>query len=417
MKGSAGLANKILVLLCVLLLLQSALALNVAIENRNLQKGQILKISGAAKEFVEIRATNEEREVFSYKEFLKDANSFSYEREITFLDPKGTWRIAAKDAEQEFVNDIIVNPTRESEYLVVVFNSPAPTTYLRGTTIEINVKIMDAGSAVLDSMVYFWDVKGQKLKLEGKGDGTYGLPYKIPLDAKLGDWELKITAKKDREGENFGGESAVQMKIDSAPIGIEIVEPKIEEFELGQDIEFKLKLNYPNNEPVTNAVISASANLNIIPFTEEGNGIYIGKFSDIIKEQELLKVEINAKDVYENKGSVQKTLKPVGNWTNLLKENFVFYLFPAIFIFYILSLTFKETNYFFSRSLLRSQKQRLLLLKKNLQREYYQERKIEEGYFSSKNAECDSKLNEIRVKLERIEQQSGKKIVEKEEAK
>ena len=92
---------------------------------------------------------------------------------------------------------------------------------------------------------------------------------------------------------------------------------------------------------------------------------------------------------------------------HVVKENAVFYFFPLLFIFYILLLTVKEIRFFLGRTGLRGKKQQLLLLKKKLQEDFYAKNVVSKQTYDLRNAELNTELNEVRAKLDLIEQKGG----------
>lgn len=380
--------------------------MEVQINKPNYQKGEEITIIGTQAEgFVEITAKNGSMDVFNARVLPVDGN-FLFERKIDYLDPKGIWRITVKDAKTASEKNVLVNPNREAEYLVITFKSPAPAAYARTTNIDVTVEVKDAQQPVLDALVYVWGLKGEKLQLQGKGDGSYSLPYALPVDGAIGEFSLTAVAsamtgaeKKDK----VGGEMSLKLKVETSPVNIEILEPKADEIELGEKQILQLRLSYANNNPVKNAEITALAeHLNII-VDEKEDGIYEGTFVVEDSEAGVMELRVKASDAHSNKGELKKSIKLKSEVFFLLKENLTLYIFPIIFVGYILVLAGNEASYFLRRALLRRRKQQLLLMKRNLQKQYYQDRALDQATFERRNAEVDTELNEIRTKLEAIE--------------
>ncbi len=392
----------------VLLLLSSALAVDFKVNKETFLKGESLEVSGGAAGTVTISAVSGDRQVFERKLPLEpDANSFSFSRQISMLDPKGSWMLSVSDANSAGKKEIIVNPTRESEFLVITFLSPSAGVYTRTSTVSLAVRLTDAGEAVTDGLVDAWDAAGAKIRLNNNGDGTYGTAYKIPPEAKKGVWTIKATAIRESRPEEIGGENSADVEIDSTPITIDVLEPKATEFQVGKTVPIKLKLSYPDGSVVKDASVAVTANYQLISLKEEGLGIYSARLIPDVSEEQLVEIRAEAKDKFENAGQKRFDLKPTGYWIHTVKENAVFYVFPLVFVLYILFLTVKEIRFFVGRTRLRRRKQQLLLQKKKLQEDFYAKNLLAKPTYDVRNAELNNELNEVRGKLDLIEQRGG----------
>jgi len=164
---------------------------------------------------------------------------------------------------------------------------------------------------------------------------------------------------------------------------------------------------YPDGGTVTNASVVVTANYQLLSLKGEGLGIYSARFVPEVSEEELVEIRVEAKDAAGNSGQKRLNLKPSGYWMHVVKENAVFYFFPLLFIFYILLLTVKEIRFFLGRTGLRGKKQQLLLLKKKLQEDFYAKNVVSKQTYDLRNAELNTELNEVRAKLDLIEQKGG----------
>ncbi len=392
----------------LLVLASTAFAVEVSINKNSFMKGEELVVSGTASGTVTVSAVSDNRQVFERQVTLqRDSNSFYFSRQISMLDPKGTWEVLARDSNSSAKREIIVNPTRESEFLVIAFLSPSTGAYGRLSTVSLAVRVTDAGRAVTDGIVYAWDAKGAKIRLNNNGDGTYSASYKIPPETPKGDWGVKVTAIRESKPEEIGGENSVEVEIDTAPIVVDVLEPRVEEFEVGKNVAIKIKLAYPDGGVVKDASVVATANYQLLTLKGEGLGIYSARFIPDVSEEQLVEIRVDAKDAFENTGQKRINLKPTGYWVHVVKENAVYYVFPLVFLLYILVLTVKEIRFFLRRIGLRKHKQQLLLLKKKLQEDFYSRNVLSKQTYDLRNAELNTELNEARAKLDLLEQRGG----------
>ncbi|HIH16213.1 MAG TPA: hypothetical protein HA252_02300 [Candidatus Diapherotrites archaeon] len=393
---------------CLLLLAGSVQALTFSLNKNSFYKGEEMLVTGTASGLVTVSAASGEKQVFERKIPLDpDSNAFRFTRQVSMLDPKGSWDVQVSDLNSSERREVIVNPTRESEFLVLTFLSPSQGAYARTSSVGMAVRVTDAGKAVTDGIVHAWDAAGAKIRLNNNGDGTYSTTYKIPPAARAGRWNLKVTAIRESMPEEIGGENSVDLEVVETPLLVDVLEPRVEEFEVGKAISLKLKLSYPDGGTVTNASVVVTANYQLLSLKGEGLGIYSARFVPEVSEEELVEIRVEAKDAAGNSGQKRLNLKPSGYWMHVVKENAVFYFFPLLFIFYILLLTVKEIRFFLGRTGLRGKKQQLLLLKKKLQEDFYAKNVVSKQTYDLRNAELNTELNEVRAKLDLIEQKGG----------
>ncbi len=186
-----------------------------------------------------------------------------------------------------------------------------------------------------------------------------------------------------------------------------MIEPRVEEFEVGKQVPIKLKLSYLDGSVVKNAAVTVTANYQLLALREEGLGVYSSKFIPEISEDSLVEIRVEAKDGSGNTGQKRLNLKPTGYWMHIVKENAVFYAFPLVFISYIMFLTVKEIGFFLRRMGLRKRKQQLLLQKKKLQEDFYAKNILSKQTYDLRNAELNTELNEVRGKLDLLEQRGN----------
>lgn len=221
-------------------------------ENRTeFLKGETIHFSGLCPEGateVSLSAAAQEKKIFSFDLNCLEGK-FSFDYNISFLDPEGEWTLALDSEERK----LTVSPSRESQYLVIRFLSPT-LTLERTQDINIIVEITDKGLPLLDGNVVSWDIQGNKLRLAHKGQGAYIVSTQIPFDAPLGAWNLVVTAEK--LGDSAGGESRQKVNVKEASILIEFIEPQVSVFGLDGEILVKVRAAYLNGEPLKDPAVT-----------------------------------------------------------------------------------------------------------------------------------------------------------------
>jgi hypothetical protein len=177
----------------------------------------------------------------------------------------------------------------------------------------------------------------------------------------------------------------------------------VKEFQYGSVIELQLKPVYPNNTPVENAIVEVEAFGSKFKPEKEENGVYFISFPSKDLGNELVNFVVNASDSAGNTGSKTITLTPVGYWVYFLQNNAIFYVFPVLFLAYVLFLSLREVKSFFSKTRLKRRKKKLGILIKKLQEDYFNKRVISHELYRKQAENYEAELDEIETKLLELE--------------
>jgi len=392
--------------LIFLLFLSYGYALEFNFETGHLVPGKTLLIDGTADSKVTITATTGNKKIFSTKVEVTDG-LFFFERKISLLDPTGEWIIEVSDANSIQEKRIKVKSSRESQFLVVSFLSPPPISFQRTNSFNLAVKITDSGKLVKDASAVFWGIEGNIIDLNNNRDGTYSANYKIPLDAKMGDFELLVIASTHSEDfGNIGGKNTVNLLIEESPISINVINPKVNQYTVGDPLNLELELTYADGTVVEGIRVLGTVNLEIVNFQEKGNGVYSASFVPKTIADEVFNISIKATDSFANGGEKNLTLNPEGYLQFSIRENAILYFFPIILLFYIFFLSFNELKYFYKINSARKRQQTIMGLKKNLHEIFYKRSLISEKTFNKRNLDLNSQLDKVELELIKLKRKT-----------
>ncbi|MFH1225422.1 MAG: hypothetical protein V1676_06495 [Candidatus Diapherotrites archaeon] len=364
-------------------------------------------VSGIAQGAVSIRAflgdVEGGNEIFSRTVQPDERGRFSYVHQLTMREPSGRWLLLVSDENSTERLSLYVPPTRESSFLVVSFLSPSPTRYYRTSELTVSALVLDAGTPIKGATVYAWDISGKRQKLRDNGDGSYSLSMDIPYDAETGEFEiLALAFARLEDGTLAGGQNSMKITVEKNPINVEFISPKTDEYAVGENLPIEIKLSYAGGKPVEGAKVYAFVNLLALDLAPKGGGIYAGTHFPKYAKNDVITLSVKAEDSAMNSGEALKSLKPGNYLIWQLKSNAIFYIFPALIIIYILYISLKEFRVFFSKSMLKRERQELLRLKVHLHEDFYRRNIIGERTFQQRNAEYNAKLDRIEAGLSQL---------------
>ena len=228
---------KKLVLLFLIFFATSAFAIGFDLSKTVFEKQDLITISGSCEQTAttKLTAVSDGLEIFASAIECKEG-LFDFEYQTSFLDHSGEWVLTLSAKKEELSKTIFVKEKREGGFFLVRFLSPVSGQYQRNYALVITVEITDSGNFVTDARVVTWGANGEKLEFQNNGSGLYVLEYVIPLNAPRGEWDLEVLAQSEKTGEFFGGIGNLELQIESAPIKIEIIEPRVSSFEQGNEI-------------------------------------------------------------------------------------------------------------------------------------------------------------------------------------
>ena len=385
--------------------------LTLEVKEDSFEKGDKIVIKGRANVEVEITAYNDEKVVFSEK-VPAENNGFFFEYETSFTDPTGEWLIVVKDGLNSKEELVMVLETRESSFLSLVFLSPAPTTFRRTETIEVSVKVSDAGSPLSEARVYFWGADGEKINLPHTEEGIYSKTYRIPESGIAGPWNLTAVASHRKIGETIGGESKIALYVEKSPLNIVLVDPVNKEFYFDKPVEIKVSVLYYDGSPMSdgNVLVGLSqvTDYGSFPMRLDKDGLFVVRVPLLLFENQILSVHFEASDIYGNSTNQIIGFEPRDYLIYLIKANILVIGVVLIVLVGSAFLIFTKTKTHLDKKTLFAEEKRLYALKKTNQKNYLVERSISREDFDKRDAELDVQIRDVKNSMRRLDVEEAK---------
>ena len=256
----------------ITLTIMTELTLTLATDKENYEKGQTIRISGTATDLkgnpvtsgaATIQLSSGDWSRSSSVQIINGAYSDNYQ--ISFGDPEGTWyaTITAGDGLGNTgirTRSIIVATPPGTVYYAVQFFSPSEgLNYPRGTELTISIKLTERGMSVSNADVNFISPTGERIPLsEVPGTGTYSTIYLLGWDAPTGGWSISVEGKKIVDNVLKAGGTNIGVQITPVRLQVTLLSPTKDRVEVWESVEVRVKVLYPNGDPVENAVVTVS---------------------------------------------------------------------------------------------------------------------------------------------------------------
>jgi len=396
-------------------------------DNEEYQKGDRINIIGNVKDdsgnsiskvLVKITFSGPESWKRELKSMTDNSGSFYYEYPIGFGDPDGQWDLTLiatdNSGNQNTVNlKISVKSRPEMTYYTVNFLSPsANITYKKGDRTSIQVEVRREDSMISNALVNCKSPTSSVFQLSESGNGMYSGYYDIRFIDPSGVWSITCEVQKIEEGKTLYGGSFINVKIDPANLKIDLISPKSNNLDYGKKTDFIVNLTYPDNEPVSSAMVLLKFQGQSIVLSEMERGIY--KTSVQTKSVGIINASLNAKDINENTGNLEKAFVIKATLLGFLYINW--YVLPLSigslistlfsFKYYSMRVPNKINN-------LEKKIQQIDEMRVSTEKEYFM-RKIDEKTFKNlmenykqNKLECQVILNELRRESEPISESNN----------
>jgi hypothetical protein len=298
----------------------ATITITVTTDNASYDKGQIIKISGTAKNSenapvgsgtVTISIVNGSWSRTVTSAIANGAYSASYF--ITFDNPEGTWTISASAVDNygsvtsapENVNVTVIYPVAY-RYYVVTFLSPTAdqTSFSRGQAVTVMVQITEDNEKLSGANVVLMTPRGDNVRLTEGLVGVYSVAYTLLLDDPTGDWYMTVIGEKTEGGVFKAGASLNIVSIAPATLSLTLISPTKREFEAGETVEVTVEARYSDGSPVDEGIIVVNKpSGENLPLTAEGGGIYGATYIIGGGEVGTWNIQVSAVDAYGNLGS------------------------------------------------------------------------------------------------------------------
>lgn len=303
-----------------------------------------------------------------------------------------------------FILTLVIPPTLAQLYYAVTWLAPIPdSTYYRGDLLEIRIKLLEAGQPVSKASVKA-TLPDDIIWLSEIQPGIYEAKYRIGWDAPTGDWEIDVLAEKKVDNETYKGSSKIKISVKPTTLHVDIISPGPRIAKLTGEI--KINLTYLDGSPVPVASVNATLGDKKIKLTYVGEGIYSAGF-EVLEGRWTLR--ISASDDYANSGSASRIIYAEIKkkaLTEIVREWLSdYWVAAAAGIGIFTSVTLLLAAHSSRRSMLgrlQAEKNRILELKKQAQREYFREKVMDRATYEKLMREYEKEGEKINEKIERI---------------
>ena len=333
---------------------------------------------------------------------------FQTEYIIKFADPEGLWNVTIealsqnKNTVSKSISPLIEIPEGTVYYTINFLSPLKDKLFRRGETIPITVEVKEVDNLIGNASVFFYSPKDKKIDLKEITPGVYSGEYKLEADDFIGDWLLRAEAYKTEKSLTKVGGTSLPLNIGSTDIIFNILSPEKNEIFTNSRLNLKTKLIYSDGSLVEGANLEAVlSNGKKIKLLEKADGIYEGIYFVKTDDIGTLNIEIIAKDIYENFGTIKEsvTVKQRSLIENLLAyiiEVIRRYLWALVLFFIISSFIYKPVFEIkiLSRKLKKAEEEqkRVHLMEIDAERKYYKEGSITKKEFRDIKEKYEERL-------------------------
>lgn len=305
--------------------ISTELTLTLATDEDNYDKGQTIQISGTAADpkgnTVSSGTTTIQLSYgdWSWENTVQISNgAYSDNFQISFGHPEGTWTIEASvtdslgNSGSTSKNIGVTTPAAYAYYTVQIQSPVAGLSYLRGSDIDISVKVTESGANVDNAEVSLTTPTGESIVLNETSPGTYTGRYSLEWDDPEGTWSVSVEGKKTVDNTFKAGGGYINIEVKPATLQVALLSPTERKFEVGESITVSAEVSYPDGAPVEDVTVSATTPAGeTLTLAYESDGVYSAGY--VVTEQDVgsWALQVSAADLYGNSGSKTSVISVV----------------------------------------------------------------------------------------------------------
>ncbi|HZX20237.1 MAG TPA: hypothetical protein VFF13_04435 [archaeon] len=396
--------KKLFFIFFLLFISGTVFSLTLKAEQNGYEKGSDIPLSGScdAGEVHKIKAELGNLQIFE-EQINCFEGKFSYTHSTSYLDPSGNWTITLFTQNSETQIIVQIEPVPESAFYRITFLSPAVFTFQRGEPVFISVEITDSGNPVLEAEVVMFDVFGRRIQLKDEGNGIYDINYGIPFNSQIGKWDLFVTAQKNQESKNYGGERKIETNIVQTQFDFEFIEPENRTFEQSDSVPFRVKVRYPSGQKLSKVLVeTAELRVNNSTFPMEMNSEGELVLNYYAQESGNLIHTIFVEDIAGNQAEANLELTITCSVTCLLKSYGLIVLAFILVFGVVAKLFYSKTKKSFDLLALQKEREKTMELIKNIQTEYFGKAVMPASSYKSNLAEYKARLIDLDEKIKQM---------------
>ncbi len=354
---------------------------NYALGDNILVEGVISRKTKKLSETVNLKLFSNDEVVFEEDVNASEEGEFDFSYRTSALDKTGNWRVEAF-VEDEFTNTglkeetFLVSKEGLTEYLSFELLSDLKEVYQRGESINFSFKVLTADNKIAQGVtVNALTPDNKQIALSEVMPGVYEGIIVVGIGFPVGSQKLVFNAQRENMGIVLSGSTEVSFSVEKERLVVEILEPSKFSFQVGEEVDFKVRVFYPNRDPVLTSSINSKINGKVFSLSQSTNGIYTGKY--VVQESDMGEIffVVEADDGLENKGTNEIKMEVSGiSVLHYLRQ----YFYGIVLLLSILAVV--GAIVFFKAS----KKLRLENLEKNREASLNKIRNIQEQYFKEK---------------------------------
>jgi len=282
-------------------------------------KGQQIHLYGNATTFEEnivdsgdviISIANAKKNILLTTQIQNDSYEMFYP--ISYGDTEGVWTVQIRviniNGHIGIVSKsiIITTPPTIMRFAVDFYSPPNTAIYQRGDMFDISVYVTENLQSVRNATTFCTLPSLVTIPLIEYASGNYKQNYIIPWDAPTGEWFCTVDCIKNISGQVKTGGSALSIIIEPAPLQVTVLEPQTLQFSANSIIPFKVEIRYLDNSLMKTGTVLLRTSQGNITLQNENNGMYTTNISVTAQDVGSQVFEINAWDLFENKGEIKK---------------------------------------------------------------------------------------------------------------
>ncbi|MFH1391437.1 MAG: hypothetical protein ABIH20_03960 [Candidatus Diapherotrites archaeon] len=337
---------------------------------------------------------------------LNSANgNFSSNYRTTLINEPGDYIVTIKAADENgnvgfFEKTITVLSPEATNFLIIEIVDTNNNSFKKGSEAEIVVNIYDIERNPVSKAIVKGETKdGLKFSFEENDSLEYAGSFKLPYQTRNGELSIKVVAQK----QNKQGSAETSVNVTEVKINLEIIEPKKDNFLVGEEIKVKIYAAYEDGTPLLTESVSSIIGNETIELKGTGKGVYEGVYLVKTTDEGTVSVTINLQDGFDN--TAVETMS-----VDISGISYLYYLRiygTSIGLFLIASIITIIFGYGllkkrFGINALQNKEKQVLETIKGIQTQYFIEGTMDKQTYDVQMEKYETKLQDIRETIKQM---------------
>lgn len=326
-------------------------------------------------------------------------NSYNCSYNISYGDPEGEWNITAQIQDEDANNFAgykkinVTIPTGTVRYKVVWYSPSDSAIYQKGSRFNVSIFVTEDGTGVKNLTTNCVLPTLENITLSELQQGYYIGSYKIPWDSDTGIWVLSFEGIDSSS--NAGG-SNVSINVQPATVNVELIEPSLDEYYLGDEIELKTLIKYSDNTTLENALVTSEILGEDYTMSETSNGTYLANYKISDANAGSIIIDISVEDEFGNTGSLTKIIYVVEKQDSSLPIVTIISVTAGILVLVFIAYFLKKKIHLLRVADVEDEIEEVKRLQDETAQKYYKEGSISRQAYDSLRKEHSERLAELK---------------------